>query len=268
MRERSGRSIGPSTDRAAPTRGVDVYLFPAVVGGGLGDIEEVLAAGRYLAAAGFRPTLYRAEGRALPQDVDGPWEWPPVERRRSIDRRGAAALTLAPSWGVSAAPSRPVRFGRGGPWEVECRNVEAAYGPDRTLHVSLEEFARTLSSREETRERFREGGVPAHALPSRLRAAEAAQEVPTFRAAFREFRDSTGRTSSIFSRRSVRTARSPGSSRRPCRPGRSAPVTVPPARPAVGPGRGPGNGSGMRARPARSESRPRSSAAFQKRGLG
>jgi len=188
MRERSGRSIGPSTDCAAPTRGVDVYLFPAVVGGGLGDIEEVLAAGRYLAAAGFRPTLYRAEGRALPQDVDGPWEWPPVERRRSIDRRGAAALTLAPSWGVSAAPSRPVRFGRGGPWEVECRNVEAAYGPDRTLHVSLEEFARTLSSREETRERFREGGVPAHALPSRLRAAEAAQEVPTFRAAFREFR--------------------------------------------------------------------------------
>jgi len=188
MRERSGRSIGPSTDRAGSPRGVDVYLFPAVVGGGLGDIEEVLAAGRYLAGAGFRPILYREGDRPLPRDVDGPWEWPPVERRSSIHPRGDAALTVSPSWGVSAAPSRPGRFGRGGPWQVECRNVEAAYGPDRTLHVSLEEFARTLSSRDETRERFREGGVPARALGARFRAAAAAHEVEEFRRAFREFR--------------------------------------------------------------------------------
>ena len=188
MRERSGRSTGPSADPAVPSRGVDVYLFPAVVGGGLGDIEEVLAAGRHLATAGFRPILYRGPDRPLPRDVDGPWEWPPLERRRSIRRRSSAALTVAPSWGVSAAPSRPARFGRGGPWEVECRNVETAYGTDRTLHVSLEEFARTLSSRDETRERFREGGVPAQALGSRLRAAQKAHEVEAFRDAFREFR--------------------------------------------------------------------------------
>jgi len=159
-----------------------------VVGGGLGDIEEVLAAGRYLARAGFSLFLYRERGRALPPNVDGPWEWPPIQRRSRIVRRASAALTVAPAWGVSAGPSRPTRFGRGGPWELESRNVETAYGPDRTLHVSLEEFARTLSSEKETRERLREGGVPARAIRARLRAAEAANEVAVFRSAFRTFR--------------------------------------------------------------------------------
>ena len=167
---------------------MDVYLFPAVVGGGLGDIEEVLAAGRYLARAGFPLTLYRDGKRPLPPNVDGPWEWPPVERRSEVRRRASAAMTVSPSWGVSAAPSRPTRYGRGGPWEVECREVETAYGPDRTLHVSLEEFARTLPSRTETRERLREGGVPSRFIGTRLRAAEAAREVEAFRSAFRTFR--------------------------------------------------------------------------------
>ena len=188
MRSPSGRSTELSSDRPLPGGGVDVYLFPAVVGGGLGDIEEVLAAGRYLARAGFRSILYRDGNRPLPPNVAGPWEWPRVERRRALRRRASAALTVSPSWGVSAAPSRPTRYGRGGPWEVECRNVESAYGTDRTLHVSLEEFARTLPSRAETRERLREGGVPARLIDARLRAAEAAQEVDAFRSAFRTFR--------------------------------------------------------------------------------
>jgi hypothetical protein len=188
MPSRSGRSTGPSTDPSSREGGVDVYLFPAVVGGGLGDIEEVLAAGRRLADAGFHLVLYREAGRPLPSNVAGPWEWPPVERRDRIHRRARAAITVAPSWGVSAAPSRPTRFGRGGPWEVESRNVEAAYGSDRTMHVSLEEFARTLSSVAETRERLREGGVPARAIGPRYRAAEAANEVEAFRSAFRAFR--------------------------------------------------------------------------------
>jgi hypothetical protein len=172
--------------RAAPS--VDVFLFPAVVGGGLGDIEEVLAAGRRLAEAGFRIRLYRAPGRPLPRGVEGPWDWP---RHRRVDRlrpRGAAALTVSPSFGVSAAPSRPERFGRGGPWEAEAAAVEAAYGPDRTLHVSLEEFARTLTSAEETRERFREGGTRSRAIGRVLRRARAAREVEAFRAAFVRFR--------------------------------------------------------------------------------
>jgi len=167
---------------------VDVYLFPAVVGGGLGDIEEVLAAGRHLARAGFPLHLYREGGRPLPPNVEGPWEWPPVVREKRLRPRARSALTVSPSWGVSAAPSRPERFGRGGPWEAEARRVERAYGADRTLHVSLEEFARTLPSAEETRERFREGGVPARAIGARYRAARSAKEVEAFRHAFRAFR--------------------------------------------------------------------------------
>jgi hypothetical protein len=188
MRSPSGRSTGPSTEPSPGPGGVDVYLFPAVVGGGLGDIEEVLAAGRRLANAGFRLVLYREGMRPLPPSVEGPWEWPPLVRQDRLSPSSRTALTVAPSWGVSAGPSHPTRFGRGGPWEVEARNIEAAYGPDRTLHVSLEEFARTLTSSTETRERLREGGVPARAIGPRYRAAEAANEVAAFRSAFRAFR--------------------------------------------------------------------------------
>lgn len=120
--------------------------------------------------------------------MDGPWAWPSHERRCRIRRRGSAALTIAPAWGVSAAPSRPVPFGRGGPWEEEARDVEIAYGPDRTIHVSLEEFARTVTSRGEMRERLREGGVAARALPARLRAVARSHEVESFQDAFRTFR--------------------------------------------------------------------------------
>jgi hypothetical protein len=171
-----------------PLAGVDVYLFPAVVGGGLGDIEEVLAAGRELARAGFRPILFRAPGRPLPRSVDGPWEWPPVDRRRRLARRAPAALTVAPSWGVSAAPSRPEPFGRGGAWESEARAIERRYGPASTVHVSLEEFARTLPAERENRERWREGGVRARALPAALRRSRRAGDVATLRAAFRTHR--------------------------------------------------------------------------------
>lgn len=188
MPSRSGRFTDPSTDSSAPAGGVDVYLLPAVVGGGLGDIEEVLAAGRHLAASGFHLILYREKGRPLPPHVDGPWAWPKIERRALLSPRSGTALTVTPSWGVSAAPSRPTRFGRGGPWEVEARTIEAAYGPDRTLHVSLEEFARTLPSTAETRERLREGGVPARAVGARYKAAKAANEVTAFRSALRTFR--------------------------------------------------------------------------------
>jgi len=187
---RSGHFTDRSTDRRpVPPGDVDVYLLPAVVGGGLGDIEEVLAAGRHLARAGFPSILYRERDRPLPSSVEGPWEWPRgMTRRTSLRPRAGAAITIAPSWGVSAGPSRPIRFGRGGPWEVEAQAIESAYGADRTVHVSLEEFARTLPSRAETRERLREGGVPSRAIAPRLRAAEAAHEVDAFRAAFRQFR--------------------------------------------------------------------------------
>ena len=188
MRYRSSRSTGRSTEPGPRGPGVDVYLFPAVVGGGLGDIEEVLAAGRRLAAAGFPVYLYRAHGRPLPRSVAGPWDWPVLQRIDRLRPRGSAAVTITPAWGVSAAPDRAERFGRGGPWSEEAETVERRYGRGRTLHVSLEEFARTLSSARETEERFREGGVRARDVPARLRQARTHREVAVFRKAFGRFR--------------------------------------------------------------------------------
>jgi hypothetical protein len=95
---------------------------------------------------------------------------------------------VAPAWGVTAAPGRPGPLGRSGPWAEEAAAVERAYGPERTVHVSLEEFARTLGARDETRERFREGGVRRRALAARLAQAEVRGETSAFREAYRRFR--------------------------------------------------------------------------------
>ncbi|MCI4372313.1 MAG: hypothetical protein L3K02_01515 [Thermoplasmata archaeon] len=158
------------------------------MGGGRGDIEETLAAGRRLAQAGYRIRLYRRPGHPMPPSVDGPWDWPTLERRDRLVPIGSTALTITPAWGLSAAPSRPGPYGRGGPWEEEVADIETAYGPDRVLHVSLEEFARTLSTARENRERLREGGVSARALGPGLRAARRSGDVEKFRIAFRRFR--------------------------------------------------------------------------------
>jgi len=184
----TSRSTGRPASGPAPAGAVDTYLFPAVVGGGIGDIDEVLTAGRHLARAGFRLLLYRRPGRPLPPSVDGPWDWPPIERRVTLAPRAPRALTVAPAWGVVAAPGRDEAFGRPGPWADEEADVERTYGPERTVHVSLEEFARTLTSSAETLERLREGGVPARARPARLARARATGEVAEFRRAYRTFR--------------------------------------------------------------------------------
>ena len=165
-----------------------MYLLPAVVGGGLGDVEEVLAAGRRLRRAGYRIVLYRRPGRVLPPSVEGPWDWPALERTDRVSPKSRAALTIAPAWGLSAAPEGAGRLGRGGAWAEEAGDIERAYGPDRTIHVSLEEFARTLDLEAETRERLREGGVPSRDLFTRTVAARDAGEVETFRRAFVRFR--------------------------------------------------------------------------------
>ena len=183
----SSRSTVPR--RETPRRpGVDVYLLPAVIGGGLGDIEEVLAAGRRLARAGYRVRLYRSAGRPLPRSVAGPWAWPRLEREAGFRERAGAALTVTPAWGVSAAPPGPPPLGRPGPWAEEARAIESAYGKDRTIHVSLEEFARTLTVAEEARERYREGGIRARAIGGRLREPTARVETEAFARAFRRFR--------------------------------------------------------------------------------
>ncbi|HKV89981.1 MAG TPA: hypothetical protein VJQ43_02160, partial [Thermoplasmata archaeon] len=77
---------------------------------------------------------------------------------------------------------------RGGPWSAEAAEIEAAYGADRTVHVSLEEFARTLPARSENTERFREGGVRQREIRQRRTDPEFDRETEEFRAAFRRFR--------------------------------------------------------------------------------
>lgn len=184
----SSRSTARSRSRPGRPAGVDVYLLPAVVGGGLGDIEEVLSAGRRLARAGFPVFVFRKDGRPWPRDVRGPWDWP---KHRQVDRlvpTHRAALTVAPAWGVSAAPATPGPLGRPGPWADEAREIEDEYGPDRTVHASLEEFARTLTIFEEDRERLREGGVPARRLVPRLASAAARRDRAELGRAFRRFR--------------------------------------------------------------------------------
>lgn len=168
--------------------GVDVYLFPAIVGGGLGDINEVLCAGRRLARAGYPVTLYRGRGRPLPTSVDGPWDWPAHRRMSSLVPWHTSALTVAPAWGVSAAPGSSGPLGRPGPWAQEAAAVEAAYGPEHTLHASLEEFARTLTTREEARERLREGGIRSRQLRGRLVGVPAERDRAVFARSFRRFR--------------------------------------------------------------------------------
>jgi hypothetical protein len=168
--------------------GVDIYLLPAVVGGGLGDVEQVLSAGRRLARAGFPLTLYRRDGRILPPGVDGPWDWPPVRRSVRLRPTAPAALTVASSWGVTAAPAVAGRAGRATPWGEEVEEIERSYGTERTVHASLEEFARTLNPRRETIERYREGGVRSRSLPARLEAARAAGEIASFETAYRAAR--------------------------------------------------------------------------------
>ncbi|MCI4321113.1 MAG: hypothetical protein L3K18_04710 [Thermoplasmata archaeon] len=172
----------------SPRGGLDIYLLPAVVGGGLGDIAEVLDAGSALANAGFDPVLYRPPGRRLPASVDGPWDFSRVERRTSLEPTAKRAITITPSWGVSAARERPGRLGRPGPWAREASDIEERYGPDSTLHISLEEFARTLTSPDENEERWREGGVAARAKAHDRRTTRFRDDALEFHRAYREFR--------------------------------------------------------------------------------
>jgi len=106
----------------------------------------------------------------------------------SLARRAARAVTVAAAWGITAAPPTAGPLGRPGPWAGEAADIEQAYGPERTTHVSLEEFARTLTPLQETRERLREGGIRSREIPGRLALARSQGEVAAFRQAFRTYR--------------------------------------------------------------------------------
>jgi hypothetical protein len=168
--------------------GLEVYLFPAVLGGGLGDLEEVDTAARHIARQGWPLLLYRADGRPLPRAAEGGARAVPVHRLARLRPRAPRALTLSMDWGVTAAPERPGALGRPGPWAVESHAIEQQYGPGRVLHVSLGEFARTLTSREQLAERYREGGRPMRWIRNRLSTSMAKREIEETHRLFARFR--------------------------------------------------------------------------------
>jgi hypothetical protein len=166
---------------------LDLYLQPSVVGGGLGDVEEVLAVGRRLERLGWQPSVYRRPGRPLPAGVRGPWGWPSVRRVDRLVARSSRALTVTSWWGVSAAPASE-RTGAPGPWSAETADLEACYGTEQVVHLSLEEFARTLPSRQQARERWREGGLAGREISRRLTGRAAARDLRVVHDAYRTWR--------------------------------------------------------------------------------
>ncbi len=168
--------------------GADVYLLPAPVGRGRGDIEEVLTVARDLHAAGYRLRVYRPAGRRWPRELEGAFDWPPHERFDRLLPVARRAVTISSSWGITAGPSAPGPLGAPGPWTSERQDIEETYGTSATLHVSLEEFARTLSSEQQTVERYREAGRPLRWIREHLRTAAGRHEVIEFHRAYRRFR--------------------------------------------------------------------------------
>jgi hypothetical protein len=169
----------------APGR-LDVYLMPSVIGGGLGDFAEVHSAGRWLSDAGFPVHIFRRSGHAWPRGLPGPFEWPRgVRRPRQAAPR---ALTVSSQFGITAAPERDEPLGRAGDWAGEVEALETAYGAERVLHVSLEEFARTLPSARQVDEREREGGVSARSRAAGRRSPARASAVRQAGALYRKYR--------------------------------------------------------------------------------
>lgn len=157
-------------------RALDVHLFEAPIGGGRGDIEEVREVERRLRAAGFAPSVHRWPPRS-----------PPLRARRA-GARAARAMTVASWWEVTCGGRSPGPLGAPGPWADVAGAIERQYGAERTVHVSLEEFARVLRGREQLGELWREGGVSAREARRRRRGPEAAGRLAELEREYRRFR--------------------------------------------------------------------------------
>jgi hypothetical protein len=167
---------------------VDVYLLPHPVGRGVGDIEEVLLAGRRLHRAGFPIHMLTFPRTPVPAWWDGPWDWPPLRRTARPRPTSTRALTLCTNWGVTAAPEQPGPLGHAGPWAPAVEAIERAYGTDHVVHISFEEFGRTFSSRRQECERFREGGMPVRAIQRHLCSPAGRREIRAAHDAYARYR--------------------------------------------------------------------------------
>jgi hypothetical protein len=176
-----------SRSEAGASAPLAVYLLPAVVGGGRGDIEDLRAVGWAMTRSGA-PLLLPVGVRGTPslrarELVD----WPLVRREPRIVRRARRAMTVVPQFGVTSAPARPGPLGRPGPWADVVSAIETEYGADQVVHVSLEEFGRNLSAEEQEAERWREGGRTARRQRSVRRTAAWRRDVARMRRLWRHY---------------------------------------------------------------------------------
>jgi hypothetical protein len=160
--------------------------MPSVIGGGRGDVEEVLAIGRLLHRAGFPVQVFRS--RPMPLLDDRSYDWSGTKRTRRPARRAPRAVTISSQFGITAADGRDEPLGRAGPWAVERAEIEHAYGPGSVLHLSLEEFARARPAAVLAEERWRESGTPERVRRARRRSGAFRREVAQFVRLYRRFR--------------------------------------------------------------------------------
>ncbi|MCI4339816.1 MAG: hypothetical protein L3K06_00750 [Thermoplasmata archaeon] len=189
-RSGSRRSIdrSPRKSAAALRAGAEVYLLPAVIGSGRGDVEEVLLAGRALARAGHPVQIVRSSTRPLPLLNDPTFDWQGIRRSDRLRPRYARAVTISSQFGITAAEGRDEPLGRAGPWTIERAAIDRAYGPGRVLHVSLEEFARGRPSAELAEERWREAGETVRHRRDRRASGAVRADVAEFAQLYRKFR--------------------------------------------------------------------------------
>ena len=182
------RSEPSGSRRGGASASLAVYPLPAVVGTGRGDVEEIRIGAAVLAAAGFRIRLLCPSGVPWPIRTTERGSWPGPVSRAAPRRIAARAMTLSSQFGVTAAAARPGAYGRAGPWAETVARIESAYGPDRVVHLSLEEFCRNLSSDRQERERWREGGRPLRSIAAMARRREWTRRVRELRELFRRYR--------------------------------------------------------------------------------
>jgi hypothetical protein len=184
----SRRSTIPSAPehRGPARRGVDVYLMPAIIGGGRGDVEDVLVVGRTLARTGHDVRVPRSGPRRVLDDRS--FDWTGIRRVRAIVPTRPRAVTISSQFGVTAADARDEPLGRAGPWTQVRTEIDRAYGPGQVLHVSLEEFARARPAVELAEERWRESGRTARDRRRRRGSRGFRREVADFVRLYRKFR--------------------------------------------------------------------------------
>ncbi|MCI4363314.1 MAG: hypothetical protein L3K13_03305 [Thermoplasmata archaeon] len=145
-------------------------------------------AARLLGKEGWPLLLYGAKDRALPPETVANLAGAGVQRVARLRQDAPRAISLSFDWGVTAAPERAGTLGRAGPWALESRELERSYGPGRVLHVSLGEFARTLTAREQLSERYREGGRSVRWIRERVASPAGARDIEEARRLYSKFR--------------------------------------------------------------------------------